>query len=188
MAKHTIKVEEIGGAILEASGGFSHIDILIARFSDFATIQDVPGIEGDGVLATSAIEAATIAGDHAFTVGFGFARITAIQDKNGLESPLIGDAKVHENKLNVIVKGSDAAVIGALRLYKNERLIVLAREAGSGSYRQLGHSKYAAEIIEANAKVAPEYEGENTTMFVIRDKNHVAAPFYTGTITMQPTA
>lgn len=187
MVKHAIKLEEIGGTTIEASGGFSHVDLLIARFQDFDTIADAAPIEGDGILATTAAEAATIVGDHAFKVGFGFAKFVAEQDKNGLESALLGDAKVHENKLTIVLKGTDAGTIGALRLLKNEKLIVLARQANDGKYRQIGHSKYAAEIIEGSANVAPEYENASMTTFVIRDKNHVAAPYYAGAIVMQPT-
>lgn len=187
MAKHTIKIEEIGGTTLEATGGFSHVDILVAPVSHFATIAELLPIEGDGILATTAAAAATITGDHTFNLGFGFAKFNAEQDKNGLESALIGDSKVFENKLTVMVKGTDADLLGNLRLLKNEKLIVLAREAGSGRYRQLGHSKYAAEIIEATPTVAAEYEGTNSVTFVIRDKNVVAGPIYTGAITKQPT-
>jgi hypothetical protein len=186
MAKHEIKIEEIGGTTLEAFGGFSHVDILVATFNSFLTIGGIPQIEGSGTLALTAAEAATISEVHTFKDGFGFAKFIAIQDKNGLESNMIGDAKAFENKLTIMVKGSDPATIGNLRLLRAERLIVLAREAGSGNYRQIGHSKYAADITEAKATVAAEFEGENTTMFVISDKNAVAAPFYTGEITMQP--
>lgn len=190
MSKFDIDLVEIGGTSIEPKGGFSHLDILVAPYDSFDTIAEVTPIEGDGTLATTAIEAATIVGDHAFKTGKGFANFVAIQDKNGLESNMIGDAQAFENKLTIIVKGSDAATIGALRLLKSypKGLIVMPREAGSGKFRQLGHTKYAARITEATAKIAPEYEGENTVMFVISDKNHVPAPFYPGTITKQPTA
>ena len=186
MPKHSIKIEEIGGTTLESAGGFSHVDILVAPVDNFDVIGELPPIEGDGVLATTAAAAATISTDHTFKAGFGFAKFRAEQDKNGLESPLIGDSKVHENKLTVMVKGTDADVLGNLRLLKNEKLIVLAREAHSGRYRQIGSARYAAEIIEATPTVAPEFEGANTVTFVIRDKSVVAAPIYTGAITTQP--
>lgn len=185
MAKHAIKIEEIGGTTLESAGGFSHVDILVATIDSLETIGELPPIEGSGVLALTAAEAATISTDHTFKVGFGFAKFKAEQDKNGLESPLIGDSKVHENKLTVMVKGTDADLLGNLRLLKNEKLLVLAREAHSGRYRQLGGARYAAEIIEATPTVAPEFEGQNAVTFVIRDKCVVAAPIYTGAITMQ---
>lgn len=188
MTKHAIKIEEIGGTTLESAGGFSHVDILIATVDSLDTIAELPRIEGTGTLATTAAAAATITGDHVFKAGYGFAMFRAEQDKNGLESPLIGDSKVHENKLTVMVKGTDADLLGNLRLLKNEKLLVLAREAHSGRYRQLGSARYAAEIIEATPTVAPEFEGQNTVTFVIRDKSVVAAPIYTGAITKQPSA
>ncbi len=188
MIKHDIKLEVIGGTSIEPTGGFSHVDILIAPIATFATLAALPPIEGDGVLATSAVEAAEISGDHIFLDGYGFAKFKAVQDKNGLESPMLGSkgGRVFENKITVVVRGSDQAVIGSLRLLKNEQLIVLARESQSGRYRQIGHAGYAAEISEATPKVAPEYEGDNEAMFIFADKNIVAAPVYTGAITMQP--
>lgn len=188
MAKHAIKLEEIGGTTLESAGGFSHLDIYIAPVDTFESIKELPPIEGLGTLATTAAAAATISETHTFKTGYGFAKFRAEQDKNGLESPLIGDSKIHENKLTVVVKGTDADILGSSRLLKNEKLIVLAREAHSGRVRQLGSSRYAAEIIELTPMVAPEFEGANTVTFVIRDKNVVAAPIYAGDITDQPTA
>lgn len=192
MDQHDIKLEEIGGTSIEPTGGFSHVDILLAPIRYFATIAGLKPIEGDAplVLATSAKEAAEITGDHTFKEGYGFIKFKVVQDKAGLESPMIGErgGKVHENKLNFLVKGSDATLLGSVRLFKNEQFIALAREAGSGRYRQLGHAKYAAEITEATPKIAPEYEGENAVSFIISDKNVVAAPIYTGAITMQPPA
>lgn len=192
MNQHDIKLEEIGSSSIEPTGGFSHVDILIAPIRYFTSIATIPPIESDvpGDIATTAALAATIVGDHTFTVGYGFAKFKAVQDKAGLESPMIGEkgGRVHENKLTVIVRGSDAATIGAMRLMKNEQFIILAREAGSGRYRQIGHSRYAAEIEELTPKVAAEYEGGADVTFVFKDKNVVAAPIYPGAITMQPTA
>jgi len=192
MLQHDIKLEEIGGTSIEPTGGFSHVDILIAPTRYFTSIAGLLPIEGDAplVLAASAKEAGEITADHTFNVGYGFAKFKAVQDKNGLESAMLGEkgGKVFENKLTVIVRGTDSETIGALRLLKNEQLIILAREAGTGRYRQLGHSRFAAELSEATPKIAPEYEGENGVTFVFSDKNVVAAPIYTGAITMQPAA
>lgn len=187
MSKHAIKIEEIGGTTLEAPGGFSHVDILVATIDSLETIAELPPIEGLGTLATTAADAVTISNSHTFKTGFGFAKFKAEQDKNGLESPLIGDAKVHENKLTVMVRGTDAPLLGKLRLLRGEKLLILAREAHSGRYRQLGSARYAAELIEATPTVAPEFEGTNSITFVFRDKSVVAAPIYTGDITYQPT-
>ncbi len=187
---HGIKLEEVGGTSIEPTGGFSHVDILIAPTRTFTNIAGIKPIEGDVLLdlATNAKAAAEITTDHTFAVGFGFAKFKAVQDKNGLESAMLGEkgGKVFENKLTVVVRGTDPETIGALRLLKNEQLIILAREAGTGRYRQIGHSRYAAELTEATPKIAPEYEGENGIVFVFTDKNVVAAPIYTGVITMQP--
>ncbi len=189
MATHDIKLEQIGGTSYEPTGGFSHVDILIAPTRYFETIAGILPIEGDDTLATTAKAAAEISGDHIFKTGYGFASFKAVQDKNGLESSMLGEkgGKVFENKLTVVVRGTDSDIIGSLRLFKNEQLIILAREAGSGRYRQIGHSRYAAELSEATPKVAAEYEGENGVTFVFSDKNVVAAPIYLGAITKQPT-
>lgn len=182
-----IKTEELGGTSLEPTGGFSHIDILVASQRFMTKIAGVKDLEGANV-ATTLEELAEISEDHLFEAGNGFTKFTAVQDKSGLESPMIGDGKMFENKLSIFVKGSDAKTLGGIRQFKSERaLVVLAREAGSGNYRQLGHAFYPCTISEASPKVAPEYEGENGTILVFMDKNKVAAPIYKGAIVNQPT-
>lgn len=185
-----IRIEHIGGTDCEPTGGLSHVDILVAFMDDFTSLKELKKL-CDPVaanVATKVEDLATITGTHTFKTGKGFTKFKAIQDKNGLESSLLGDQKqVFENKLTVLVQGSDAKTLGALRMYKGKQpLVVLAREAGSGRYRQLGHQRYAAFLSEATPKIAPEYEGENNVTFVFTDKNVVAAPIYKGDVTLQP--
>ncbi len=180
-----MKIEEIGGTSIEPTGGLSHLDILVAPMSYLANIAEVPALDSSNVLSTASL--AVVTGDHVFKDGFGFTLLRGIQDKNGLESNLIGDQKqAFENKVTVVVEGTDPAVLGARRLYKGKRpLLVLVREAGSGVYRQLGHTKYPATYSEGASKIAPEYEGENSCTFIFMDKNIVEAPIYRGAIVMQ---
>ncbi|WP_198553783.1 hypothetical protein [Tenacibaculum sp. Bg11-29] len=180
-----MKIEEIGGTSIEPTGGLSHLDILVAPMSYLINIAEVPALNSAKVLSTASL--AIVLGDHVFKPGFGFTLLRGIQDKNGLESNLIGDQKqAFENKVTVVVEGTDPAVLGARRLYKGKTpLLVLVREAGSGVYRQLGHNKYPATYSEGASKIAPEYEGENSCTFIFMDKNIVEAPVYGGAIVMQ---
>jgi hypothetical protein len=177
-----IRIEEIGGTDIEPTGGLSQVDILVAYMEDIDTLGELKKMEA----AASLSEMSTITVNHVFKTGKGFTKFKAMQDKNGLESSLIGDQKgVFENKLTVMVQGSDESTLGALRMFKGKKpLIILAREAGSGRYRQLGHKAYPATMDEASPKVAPEYEGDNNVTFVFKDKNVVSAPIYKGDITM----
>ncbi len=186
-----IRIEHIGGTDIEPTGGLSHWDILVAFMEDIDTLVELKKLGGDDPtqVAQSVEELSTINGTHTFKQGKGFTRFKALQDKNGIESSLLGEQlQVFENKLTVVVQGSDAAILGALRMYKGKRpLLVLAREAGSGRYRQLGHARYAAYLSEASPKLAPEMEGENNVTFVFSDKSLCAAPIYTGDITYMPS-
>jgi hypothetical protein len=180
-----IKTENLGSLELEPAGGFSHLDILVASQRFMTTIAGVKNLDGANA-ATTLAELVEVSADHAFEAGYGFTKFTGIKDKNGLESAIIGDGRMIENKLTVFIEGSDAATLGGIRQFKAEKaLVVLAREAGSGRYRQLGHTFYPCTIMEGTSVVAPEFEGLNGTTLVFHDKNKVAAPIYKGAIAYQ---
>ncbi|WP_435263416.1 hypothetical protein [Tenacibaculum sp. nBUS_03] len=185
-----IRLETLGGTDIEPTGGMVHDEIYVAFLDDLEKIGSLKSMDGKDTanVATTIEELATITESHMFKEGKGFTRIKAIQDKNGIESSLIGEQKlVFENKLNVVVQGSDPTVLGALRMYKGKKpLLVLAREAGSGRVRQLGDKSYGAILSEGTPKVASEKEGENNVAMVFTDKNVVAAPVYLGDINLQP--
>lgn len=185
-----IRLESLGATDCEPTGGLVHNEIFVALLEDLEKIGVLKKMcDSDPAnVATTIEELATITEGHVFKAGKGFTRIKAVQDKNGIESSLIGDQKqVFENKLTVVVQGSDPTVLGALRMYKGMKpLLVLAREAGSGRVRQLGDKSYGAVLSEVTPKVASEKEGENNVTMVFTDKNVVAAPVYTGDINLQP--
>ena len=60
-----IKTEELGGTSLEPTGGFSHVDILVASQRFMTTIAGVKDLEGANV-ATTLAELAEISEDHVF--------------------------------------------------------------------------------------------------------------------------
>jgi hypothetical protein len=183
-----IKIENLGSLEAEPTGGFSHLDIFVASQRFMTTVLGVKDIDGANA-AVTVEELAEITGDHVFEDGYGFTKFTAIKGKNGLESAIIGDGKMYENKLTVFIEGSDAKTLGAIRQFKAQKdLIVLAREAGSGRLRQLGHARYPCDMMEGTSVVAPEYEGLNGTTIVFSDKNKVAAPIYKGEVTAQSAA
>lgn len=187
-----IRLESIGGTDCEPTGGLVHNEIYVGLLQDFDQIGVLKKMcDADPAnVAKTVEELATITQGHIFKPGKGFTRLKAVQDKNGIESSLLGDQKqVFENKLTVVVQGSDPTTLGALRMYKGMKpLIVLAREGGSGRVRQLGGKSYGAILSEVTPKVASEKEGENNVTMVFTDKNLVAAPVYTGDITLQPAA
>ncbi|SEC45928.1 hypothetical protein SAMN04489761_3052 [Tenacibaculum sp. MAR_2009_124] len=182
-----INLENIGGTDIEPTGGLVHNEIYVAKMEDFESIAETKKMDDSDPTRVAATieELATIEGNHVLKTGKAFIKLNAIQDKNGIESSLIGDAKqVFENKLTVVVQGSDPKLLGSLRLLKGMKpLIVLARESGSGRLRQLGSKNYGAILSEVTPKVAAEKEGENNVTLVFSDKSVVAGPIYKGEVT-----
>ena len=186
----SIKIENIGGATSEVSGGFSHTEVYVALLEHFTSLTEPAERDGDTPAATLA-DLVTIATPHTFNVGFGFTKIKAISETVGLETAQIGDptkSPVQENKLTIQMLGSKAEILGFKRWAKGKDLIVLATEHESGNLRQIGSAKYPGKLLESNSKIEPALEGENTTTLVFQDKQKYDAPIYTGTVDVQPAA
>lgn len=183
-----IKVEEIGGAVNEVLGAFTHGEIYVGFLPNFETMTEPK--ERDGVdAATTLAELSTITANHTFKTGFGFTKIGAIQESIRLESSMIGEPKMSpaiENKLTVKILGSESDVLGFGRLCKGRDLIVLAAEAESGRLRQIGSAKFAAKLSEFSTVIEETSEGENAATYVFTDKQKYVAPIYSGDVTEQP--
>jgi len=185
-----IVVQEIGGVGCEPIGGLAHLEIRIAPVDWFTAIGEpkplcdpIPANE-----ATTFEEMIDITTDHTFAVGKGFMKLKGIEDTVGIESAMIGNAKrrLFENKLSVLIAGSDAKRLGFTRWAKNKDFIVLATEIESGRTRQLGTSRRPASISELTGKIDPTPEGDNAAAFVFSDKQVYEAPIYKGIITDAP--
>lgn len=182
-----INVEEIGTAAAEVTGGFTHGEVYVAFLSDFDAIvepKDKDGLDA----ATTLEELVTISADHTFKVGKGFIKVKAIQESIKLETAQIGlkPQPVMENKLTFKMLGSKADILGFKRFIKGEDIIVIAKEFGTGQLRQIGSPRYAGSVSEGSGLIDGVIEGENTSTFVIQDKQMYDAAIYTGEITLQP--
>ena len=186
-----IKVETIGSDNCpEVTGAFSHTEVYVAKLEDFATLTEPKPRCGPGA-ATTLAELVEITAAHTFKPGCGFTKIKAIRESVGLETAQIGDvtkSPVQENKLTIMILGSEAEILGFKRLFKGMDVIVLAPEFSSGNVRQIGSAKFAGKLMESSSKIEATVEGENTTTLVFQDKQNYDAPIYKGAITVQPTS
>lgn len=186
-----IKVENIGGATQEPTGG---LDVRSIRYADidwFATIAAPKPLSDLATPANEAIsfeELAEVDGDHTFEVGYGFMIIEAVQETAGIESTMIGEKKrrLFENKCSATIAGSHAKLSGFIRWLKNRSGIVLVTEAESGRVRQIGSERFAAEVAEMTGKIDPTVEGDNSKVITFSDKQVYEAPIYTGAIVDMP--
>jgi len=182
-----IFIEKIGGLSCEPISGFVVSEIRIAPVEWFTNIgkpkpmcDETPANE-----ATTFKELAEITDDHTFVTDKGFMKLNALIESVGLVSTLIGNKqrRLFENKLNAILAGSGADLIGFARWAKNKGFIVLAPEAESGNIRQIGSLAIPATITEGEATIAPELEGDNAFNYTFGDKNVSPAPIYKGLVT-----
>ena len=182
-----IFIEKIGGLSCEPISGFVASELRIAPVEWFTNIAkpkplcaELPADE-----AATFKELGEVDGDHTFVSGKGFMKLNALIETTGLSSPFIGNKqrRLFENKLNTIIAGSSAELIGFARWAKNKGFIVLAVEAESGNQRQIGSLSIPATITEGEETIAPELEGDNAFSFTFADKNVSPAPIYTGLVT-----
>lgn len=186
-----IKVEKIGGVSDEPTGSFNHRNLRIALLSWFATLAAPKPLTDETTPANEAVnfkELAEITGTHTFKTGYGFMTVEGIQEMTDLASKGIGPKKgrLFENKMNFSLEGSSAKTLGFSRWIKNQDFIVLAQEASSKRFRQIGSEEFAASIAEFEAKVEGTKEGANSRVFTVSDKQVYEAPIYLGTITDMP--
>ncbi len=182
-----IKVENIGASAAEVSGAFSHSEVYVGFLENFDALTEPKAKDGTSAAATLE-ELVSITEDHTFLTGFGFTKVKAIAETVKLETAQIGNKPqpVQENKLTFQMLGTKPEILGFKRRIKGEDLIVVAVEFGSGQMRQIGSAKYPASVLESSSIIDGPVEGENTSTFVIQDKQMYDAPNYSGEITLQP--
>jgi len=178
-----INTEDVGGESCEPVGGIN-IDVYYALRSDFETVVDPPAFGVAGAYATKA----TIATAHTFKDGKGFNKITVASKTGTVKSTLAGERKrrVYTSELSGQIQGSEAVVLGFMRMVKNADYIVLCEEVGSGRLRQLGSNRSFAEFTALEHLIEADITGNNACSFTIQDTQLWPAPIYTGLVVSAP--
>lgn len=179
-----VQLEDIGGESCEPVSGLVN-KIYYALHGDFVTINDPKKI-CDPVpanVATSFAELATIATAHVFKIGKKFFKIDFVTETGTIKSAQIGEIGrgLFQNDLVIEIAGSEAEVLGFCRWLKNQKLVVLSEEFGTGNVRQLGSSRLPVTVkVEHNIEAT--LEGKNSAVITFTDKNFGPAPIYKGAI------
>lgn len=178
-----VALENIGGESCEPVSGLDKI--YYALQSDFETINDPKRLcDVDPLnVAASFNELAEIATSHVFKAGKSFFQIESVTETGNIKSAQIGEIGrgLFQNDLVAEVAGSDAKELGFFRWLKNQKLIVLVQEFGTGNVRQLGSSRLAATAKTEHA-IEATIEGKNSGTITFTDKNFGPAPIYKGDI------
>jgi hypothetical protein len=179
-----ITLEDIGGESAEPVSGM--VDkIYYALHADFATINDTKSMDGPvpANVAGTFAELAEIATAHVFNTGKKFFQIETVTETGTIKSSQIGEIGrgLFQNELVVEIAGSASEVLGFCRWVKNQKLVILSEEFGTGNVRQLGSSRLPARAkVEHN--IEANLEGKNSATITFSDKNFGPAPIYKGEI------
>lgn len=177
-----IKLEDVGGENCEPTSGMVST-MYIALISDFADIKEIPTLDEPGTLETKA----KITGTHTFKEGKGFTKIESVEETGTIKATPIGETGrgLFQNEMVSEVAGSDATLLGWMRVTKNAKTVVLVEEAGTGNVRQLGSRRMPCRI-KSEHTVDPNVDGKNGATITMTDKAFCPAPIYLGEITMAP--
>jgi hypothetical protein len=179
-----VELENIGGESCEPVSGLTDI-IYYALHSDFELIVD-PKKMCDPVPANVAAtykDLAEIATAHTFNTGKNFFKIETVTETGTIKSSQIGETGrgLAQNELVIQIAGSSSEVLGFCRWIKNQKLVILLEEFGTGNVRQLGSSRMPCRAkFEHNIEAT--MEGNNSATITFTDKNFGPAPVYKGTI------
>jgi len=183
-----VVLEDIGGESCEPVSGFVNT-IYYALHNDFETINDPKKICDIDPLnvAASFAELAEIETAHVFKTGKCFHKIDFVTETGSIKSPQIGEIArgLFQNELAIEVAGSEAKELGFYRWIKNQRLVILSEEFGTGNVRQLGSARLAA-TAKVEHGIEPTLEGKNSATITFTDKNFGPAPIYKGAILLTP--
>ncbi|MFK7049898.1 hypothetical protein V3Q77_08350 [Flavobacterium davisii] len=184
-----INLEDIGGTPCEPVGGTSG-KIYYALLSDFATVAQPKNICDANPANAGADfdDLSTIATNHVFKQGKCFKTIDCILETISLESKQIGETGRHlfENTMKFEVADSNEKVLGFARFIKNQNVIVLFEEFGSGRLRQLGSGRLPARAKDFTQLLEAKVEGKNSLSGTFYDKNLGVAPIYKGDLLLTP--
>ena len=183
-----LELEDMGGESAEPIAGLA-TKAWYARWDDFATIVDTKKMEDEDPanVADTFTELMEITENHVFKTTKCFKTIDFVQETGEVKTKGIGSkgGKLYENDVTLECAGSDAELLGFMRAIKNEKLIVLVEEVGTGNIRQLGWSKYAASA-ECEHEIGAALEGKNSAKVTFKDKNLGPASIYKGEISVVP--
>lgn len=186
-----LDLDNIGGESAEPIAGLA-TKAWYARHDDFVTIRDSKRMEDEvpANVAETFEELMEITDDHVFKTGKCFKTIDFIQETGEVKCKMIGTkgAKLFENEVTLELEGSSSKLLGFLRAVKNEKLVLLVEEVGTGNIRQLGFSRYAAFPDVLEHELAPLLEGKNSVKVTFKDKNFGPASIYKGEISTTPAA
>lgn len=185
-----VPLEDIGGESCEPVSGLAGT-VYYALQSDFETINEPKKIcdPTPANVAASFAELATIATAHVFKTGKCFFKIDTVTETGTIKSAPIGETgrKLYQNDLAITIAGSHAEILGFCRWIKNQKLIILFEEFGTGNVRQLGLSRLPA-LASAEHNIEANAEGNNSAVITFTDKNFGPAPIYKGAIQLVPEA
>jgi len=183
-----ISLENIGGEVCEPVGGMSKV--YYALHSDFLTINDPKKICDDVAINAAADydDLSQIETAHVFKTGKCFKEIEFISETASLKSALIGEVQRHlfQNEAVFEIADSNAKVLGFARFVRNQKLVVLIEEFGSGRIRQLGSKRFGARTSALELVIEATVEGKNSAAVTVLDKNLGPAPIYKGAILLVP--
>lgn len=181
-----INLENIGGESCEPIAGIA-TEVFFAKRQDFDKVEDPKDLCGDEAAATLE-ELVTIPATpgHKLKTGKKWKSFVAISETGELSTAQIGEKKrrLLENQVSLQIQGSSASLLGFIRWVKNQDLIVLVREVGSGNLRQLGSDLLSAWVETQEHKIEAAAEGNNGLNIVIKDKQKWPAPIYKGEISL----
>ena len=184
----SVVLEDIGGESCEPVSGLVN-KIYYALHSDFDTINDPKKICDPNPLlvAGTFAELAEIATAHVFKTAKKFFQIDFVTETGTIKSTQIGEngRSLYQNELAIEIAGSEAEVLGFCRWVKNQKLVVLSEEFGTGNVRQLGSSRLPA-TVKAEHNIEATLEGKNVATITFTDKNFGPAPIYKGVIQLTP--
>lgn len=184
----SVVLEDIGGESCEPVSGLVN-KVYYALHSDFTTINDPKKIcdANPALVAATFAQLAEIEDDHLFKLGKKFWQIETVTETGTIKSSQIGEngRSLYQNELVIEVAGSDAEILGFCRWVKNQKLVVLLEEFGTGNVRQLGSARLQATVkVEHNIEAT--LEGKNVATITFTDKNFGPAPIYKGEILLTP--
>lgn len=184
-----MNLEDLGGESAEPIGGLA-TKVWYAKKSDFAVIVDTKKMEDEDPdnVAASFEQLMEIEANHEFKTTKCFKTIDFVQETGEVKTKSIGTKgnKLFENEVTIEVAGSKSQNLGFMRAIKNDDLIVLVEEVGTGNIRQLGWSKYGASPENLEHEIAAALEGKNSAKITFKDKNLGPASIYKGEIQVVP--
>lgn len=182
-----IQLEDIGMEVCEPTGGLTP-KMWFALHKDFQTIVDPKDICGT-VTADTFEELVEIpAPGHTFIEGKFFHKASLVSETGAITTSLLGEKKrrLFQNSLAVTISGSDSQLLGFLRWIKNQDLVILVEEFGSGNMRQFGSKRLPAWVEGIESAIEAVIEGNNSVTITINDKQKWPASVYLGDVAEAP--